>query len=79
MYAAIDIGGTKIAAGFVDAEGELLARHERPTPAVAPVSAVEDLLAALIADPRWAAGAGRWASAAPVLWTSSALGARSAR
>ena len=53
MYAAIDIGGTKIAAGFVDAEGELLARHERPTPAVAPVSAVEDLLAALIADPRW--------------------------
>ena len=53
MYAAIDIGGTKIAAGFVDAEGELLARHERPTPAVEPVSAVEDLLAALTADPRW--------------------------
>jgi glucokinase len=53
VYAAIDIGGTKIAAGLVDADGELLARHERPTPAVEPVSAVEDLLAALMADPRW--------------------------
>ena len=53
MYAAIDIGGTKIAAGLVDAEGELLARHERPTPAVEPVSAVEELVGALMRDPRW--------------------------
>ena len=53
MYAAIDIGGTKIAAGLVDAEGELLARHERPTPAVEPVSAVDALLTALMDDPRW--------------------------
>ncbi|ACU71178.1 ROK family protein [Catenulispora acidiphila DSM 44928] len=53
MYAAIDIGGTKIAAGLVDAEGELRARQERPTPSVDPVTAVEELLAALMADPRW--------------------------
>jgi len=53
VYAAIDIGGTKIAAGLVDAEGELLARHERPTPAVEPVSAVEGLVGALMRDPRW--------------------------
>ena len=54
MYAAIDIGGTKIAAGLVDAAGELLARHERPTPAAEPMTAVEDLLAALMAEPAWA-------------------------
>ena len=53
MYAAIDIGGTKIAAGLVDADGVLLARHERPTPAVEPMAAVEELLAQLAADPRW--------------------------
>lgn len=53
MYAAIDIGGTKIAAGLVDAAGELLARHERPTPVTEPMTAVEDLLTALMADPRW--------------------------
>ena len=53
MYAAIDIGGTKIAAGLVDAAGELLARHERATPVTEPMAAVEDLLAALTADPRW--------------------------
>src|SRR3954452_1930178 len=29
---AIDIGGTKVAAGVVDDQGRLLARHERPTP-----------------------------------------------
>ena len=65
MYAAIDIGGTKIAAGLVDAEGELRARQERPTPSVDPVTAVEDLLAALMADPRWSR-CRPWASAAPV-------------
>jgi glucokinase len=53
VYAAIDIGGTKIAAGLVDAAGELLARHERPTPATEPMAAVEELLTALMADPRW--------------------------
>jgi glucokinase len=54
VYAAIDIGGTKIAVGLVDTAGELLARHERPTPATEPMAAVDDLLAALMADPRWA-------------------------
>jgi glucokinase len=53
VYAAIDIGGTKIAAGLVDAEGVLLARFERPTPVVEPMSAVEELLRTLTADPRW--------------------------
>ncbi|GAA2026552.1 ROK family protein [Catenulispora yoronensis] len=53
MYAAIDIGGTKIAAGLVDSGGELLARHEHPTPAEEPVTAVEALLGRLMADPRW--------------------------
>jgi glucokinase len=53
VYAAIDIGGTKIAAGLVDTGGELLVRHERPTPAEEPMAAVEALLEQLIADPRW--------------------------
>ncbi|NUP50552.1 MAG: ROK family protein, partial [Catenulispora sp.] len=53
MYAAIDIGGTKIAAGLVDAEGGLLARHERPTPAAEPMAAVRELLDLLLADPNW--------------------------
>ena len=67
MYAAIDIGGTKIAAGLVDADGVLLTRHERPTPAVEPMAAVEDLLAQLAADPGWErAGAVGIGSAGPI-------------
>ncbi|HEY9730576.1 MAG TPA: ROK family protein [Drouetiella sp.] len=31
-YIGVDIGGTKIATGIVTADGELIARHERPTP-----------------------------------------------
>ncbi|RTL39466.1 MAG: ROK family protein [Candidatus Melainabacteria bacterium] len=31
-YIGVDIGGTKIAAGIVTAHGEVIARHERPTP-----------------------------------------------
>ncbi|GAA1955047.1 ROK family protein [Catenulispora subtropica] len=53
MYAAIDIGGTKIAVGLVDRQGDLLARHEHPTPAEEPMTAVESLLGRLMADPRW--------------------------
>ncbi|MFL6115725.1 MAG: ROK family protein [Catenulispora sp.] len=53
MYAAIDIGGTKIAAGLVDTGGELLVRHERPTPAEEPMAAVAELLDLLTADQRW--------------------------
>ena len=39
----VDLGGTKIAAGLVDADGNVLAREEAPTP----VSSQEDLLAGI--------------------------------
>jgi glucokinase len=39
MIAAVDIGGTKIAAGIVDSDGNLLARREAPTGAEGPYSA----------------------------------------
>jgi len=57
LYAAIDIGGTKIAAALVDAEGTLLTRAELPTP---PKGSAEDVMAAvaglveiLARDTRW--------------------------
>ena len=53
MYAAIDIGGTKIAVGLVGPDGDLLVRHELPTPGPEPMTAVEQLLTTLRADPRW--------------------------
>jgi glucokinase len=43
---AVDVGGTKVAAGVVDAEGRLLARSQRPTPASVGVDA-EAVLAAV--------------------------------
>src|SRR3546814_10327076 len=43
---ALDIGGTKLAAGVVDADGALLARVVRPTP---PGADAEVLLAELLA------------------------------
>ncbi|MFC8952476.1 ROK family protein [Streptomyces sp. NPDC057101] len=59
VYGALDIGGTKIAGALVDADGHLLARARRPTPArgtaeelTAAVSAVLDDLAT---RPEWAA------------------------
>ncbi len=39
----VDLGGTKIAAGVVDADGNVLASHETPTP----VSSQEELLAGI--------------------------------
>ncbi|MEV4946914.1 ROK family protein [Streptomyces sp. NPDC053755] len=58
VYGALDVGGTKIAGALVDADGRLLTRSQRPTPAqgsaeelMAAVSAVVDDLAA---HPRWA-------------------------
>jgi glucokinase len=39
----VDLGGTKIAAGVVEADGNVLARHEAPTP----VSSQEELLAGI--------------------------------
>jgi glucokinase len=58
MYAAIDIGGTKLAAGLVRDDGELLRRVELPTPAHEPAeyifATVEKLLDTLAAEPMWA-------------------------
>ena len=59
LYAAIDVGGTKIAAALVDAEGTLLTRAELPTPpkgsggeeVMATVGALVDTLAE---DALWA-------------------------
>lgn len=62
LYAAVDIGGTKIAAALVDAEGTLLTRAELPTPAK---GSAEDVMAVVVAlvesvarDPRWSETAG---------------------
>ena len=71
VYAAVDIGGTKIAAALVDPEGTLLTRVESPTPARAAadvvMGTVAGLIAELAADPRWAAVAGAGiGSAGPV-------------
>ena len=43
---AVDIGGTKIAAGLVDADGRLVKRHQVPTPATADA---EEMWSAVVA------------------------------
>jgi glucokinase len=57
LFAAVDIGGTKIAGGLVDAGGTLLRQVQRPTPALesgeAVFRTVSEVLALLAADPRW--------------------------
>ncbi|MFF4674701.1 ROK family protein [Streptomyces sp. NPDC001279] len=57
LVAALDIGGTKIAAALVDGGGGLLARAQRPTPAregaEAVVGAVGEVLAELSGSPMW--------------------------
>ncbi|MFC1433274.1 ROK family protein [Streptacidiphilus sp. N1-3] len=57
LLAAVDIGGTKIAAGLVDRTGELLYQVSRPTPAQesgsAVLTAVHAAVEHLAADPRW--------------------------
>lgn len=62
LYAAIDVGGTKIAAALVDAEGTLLTRAELPTPATGSaddvMATVTHLVDTLAEDPRWSAVAG---------------------
>lgn len=45
----IDIGGTKVAAGVVTPEGQVLRRIQRPTPSNSP-EAVEDVICALVDD-----------------------------
>lgn len=57
LYAAVDVGGTKIAGGLVDADGALLHQVQRPTPAresgEAVLKTVSEVLALLAEDPRW--------------------------
>ncbi len=57
LVMALDIGGTKIAGALVDADGRLLARALRPTPATEDgatvMRAVQQVLAQLAADPAW--------------------------
>ncbi|MFI9151485.1 ROK family protein [Streptomyces sp. NPDC053367] len=57
LVAALDIGGTKIAGALVDADGRLLARARRPTPAREDgdtvMGAVREVLRDLGASPLW--------------------------
>ncbi|WP_433893994.1 ROK family protein [Streptomyces sp. CA-111067] len=57
LMAALDIGGTKIAGALVDAEGRLLIRALRPTPAgrdgETVMRAVTEVVAELKAAPQW--------------------------
>ncbi|MFI6684858.1 ROK family protein [Streptomyces sp. NPDC050485] len=57
LVAALDIGGTKIAGALVDAEGRLLVRAQRPTPAHEDGDTVmrtaEAVIAELTASPLW--------------------------
>ncbi|WLQ39809.1 ROK family protein [Streptomyces laculatispora] len=46
----LDLGGTKIAAALIGADGTVLARHSRPTPARDGATAVLDALAAAAAE-----------------------------
>jgi glucokinase len=59
LVAALDIGGTKIAGALVDAEGQLLTRALRPTPATEDgetvLRAVTEVLDELRAVPHWPA------------------------
>ena len=45
---AIDVGGTKLAAGIVDEQGELRARAQAPTPAGDDAEALFGVIAGLI-------------------------------
>ncbi|WP_406379238.1 ROK family protein [Streptomyces sp. NBC_01618] len=57
LVAALDIGGTKIAAALVDGGGALLVRAQRPTPAresaETVMGAVTEILAELSGSPLW--------------------------
>jgi glucokinase len=59
---AIDIGGTKLAAGLVDAAGQVVTRRERPTPpatsgqATVVTAALFDLLDEVLAADPWPGG-----------------------
>ncbi len=47
----VDVGGTKVAAGVVDEQGQILARTRRPTPGLSP-RLVEDTIAQVVAELR---------------------------
>ncbi|MGW0904373.1 ROK family protein [Streptomyces sp. NPDC002853] len=49
-HIGLDLGGTKIAAALIGADGTVLARHTRPTPAGSGADAVLDALAAAAAE-----------------------------
>ncbi|OKJ73490.1 ROK family transcriptional regulator [Streptomyces sp. TSRI0107] len=71
VYAALDIGGTKIAGALVDEEGRVLGRVERPTPARESTTrlagTVDAVVDALARDPAWHGVRGMGiASAGPV-------------
>ncbi|MEU9554385.1 ROK family protein [Streptomyces fumanus] len=71
VYAAIDIGGTKIAGALIDDKGEVVERTELPTPARESASrlsaTVDRVIDALAAHPAWRAVLGMGiASAGPV-------------
>ncbi|WP_051967254.1 ROK family protein [Kitasatospora mediocidica] len=57
LFAALDIGGTKIAGALVDGHGTLLHRVQRLTPSQEPGEAVmltiHQVIGKLAADPRW--------------------------
>jgi glucokinase len=57
LFAAIDVGGTKIAGGLVDEAGQILFQVTHGTPALAPaetvLQAVHAVIDRLAADPRW--------------------------
>ncbi|MFF3324055.1 ROK family protein [Streptomyces sp. NPDC002889] len=59
MYAALDIGGTKIAGALIDDSGRILVRARRPTPADGPAAALMSAVTAVVdelaQDPRWEA------------------------
>ncbi|MGW6057498.1 ROK family protein [Streptomyces sp. NPDC055189] len=79
MYAALDIGGTKIAGALVDTEGCVVRRVQRPTPAAESagvlMAAVNDVLDGLARDPGWGVIRGLGiASAGPVDTASGAVG-----
>ncbi|MGW5638086.1 ROK family protein, partial [Streptomyces sp. NPDC003832] len=71
MYAALDIGGTKIAGALVDDAGVLRGRAELPTPARESASRLADTVDAVIdslaSHPAWGTVRGMGiASAGPV-------------
>lgn len=52
IVGAVDIGGTKIAAGLIDGDGRILAQRERPTRAEAGFDAAMDGVAAMLGQCR---------------------------